>query len=493
MSLLSPRLRSTSAILVAFAVPLGVYLASLRGDVSFWDTADLQTVPYILGIPYPTGFPGYVLAGWVWSHLFAVGGVAWRLNVLGAIACAGTAAALAALLLTLGAATAIAFAAAVAYALAAVPWSHATYVDAHPIGFCAVAWAAVYAVRWSRSGIWFDAVAGGAATAAALAIDNSTALMLPGLALIALTRRPPLVRAAALTAGVAFVVVVAYAYLPLRSAAVTAARIDPTLSLGLAPGRPFWDDGHPSTWAGFSRVVTGSDFSPHAALAGMFTGEGIRSLVDNFAPLAGRDLGGLLPWLALIGAVMLWWRMPVVLAGGLVLGLLPVLFAGAYPVESEATRYYLPAYFALAVAAGYGVAVLAAGLHGAGRYAALGVIGLAWATLIAGDFSANAPLFAKAAERDGRDWIERVAATAPAHAVVVAPWNYATTLAYGSYVLHALGDRIVVTAGAHEYQGRYRGWLATRPLVVVSDDPETFRGFRVRQLDDGSPHVYALR
>jgi len=72
---LSPRLRSTTAIIVAFVVPLGVYLASLRGDVSFWDTADLQTVPYILGIPYPTGFPGYVLLGWLWSHGFAIGSV----------------------------------------------------------------------------------------------------------------------------------------------------------------------------------------------------------------------------------------------------------------------------------------------------------------------------------------------------------------------------------------------------------------------------------
>ena len=470
-----------------------MYLASLRGDVSFWDTGDLQTVPYILGIPYPTGFPGYVLAGWVWSHLFAVGSVAWRLNVLGAVACAGTAAALAALLITLGAATAIAVGAALAYALAAVPWQHATYVDAHPIGFCAVAWAAVYAVRWSRSGSWFDAAGGAAATAAALAIDNSTVLALPGLALIALTRRPPLVRAAALTAGVALVVVAAYAYLPLRSAAVTAARIDPTLALGLPPGRPFWDDGHPATWAGFARVVTGSDFSPHAALAGMFARDGIHGLVANFAPLAERDLGGLLPWLALFGGVMLWWRMPVVLAGGFLLGLLPVLFAGAYPVESEATRYYLPAYFALAVAGGYGVAVLDAGLHGVQRYAALGTVALAWALLIASDFSASATLFAQTAQRDGRDWIERVATMAPAHAVVVAPWNYATPLAYGAYVLHALGDRIVVTAGAHQYQGRYRDWLGTRPLVVVSDDPETFRGFRVRQLDDGSPHLYALR
>jgi hypothetical protein len=470
-----------------------VYLASLRGEVSFWDTADLQTVPYILGIPYPTGFPGYVLVGWLWSHAFAVGNVAWRLNVFAAVASAGTAAALAALLITLGAATAIGFGAALAYALAAVPWSHATYVDVHPIGFCAVAWAAVYAVRWSRSTIWFDAVAAVVATAAALAIDNSTILALPGLALILLMRRPPLLRAAALTAAGALGVLAVYAYLPLRSAAVTAARVDPTLALGLPPGRPFWDDGHPATLAGFARVVTGSDFSPHQAIAGMFSPLAIHGVVEDFAPLAAHDLGGLLPWLALFGAVMVWWRMPLVLAGGLLLGLLPVLFAGAYPVESEATRYYLPAYFALAAAAGYGVAVLDAGMRGVQRYAALAVIGLAWAVLLGGDVVNSAQLFAQPAERDGREWIERVAAATPAHAIVVAPWNYATTLAYGAYVLHALGDRIVLTADAHEYQSRYRRWLPQRPIVVVSDDPQTFKGFHVRELDDGSPHLYALR
>lgn len=490
---MSPRLRSTSAILVAFAVPLGVYLASLRGDVSFWDTADLQTVPYILGIPYPTGFPGYVLLGWLWSHAFAVGNVAWRLNVLAAVASAGTAAAIAALLITLGAATAIAFGAALAYALAATPWSHATYVDVHPIGFCAVAWAAMYAVRWSRSAIGFDALAASTATVAALAIDNSTVLALPGLAVILFSRRPPL-RPALVVAGAGAVAVLAvYAYLPLRSAAVTAARVDPTLALGLPPGRPFWDDGHPATWAGFARVVTGSDFSPHEAVAGMFSPPAIRGIAGDFAPLAGHDLGGVLPWLALLGGAMLWWRMPLVLGGAVLLGLLPVLFAGAYPVESEATRYYLPAYFVLAAAAGYGVAVLDAGLRGAGRYAVLAVFALAWVALLGGDIANGAKLFAQPADRDGREWIERVATTTPPHTIVVAPWNYATTLAYGAYVLNALGDRIVLTAGAHQYQRRYRDWLAQHPIVVVSDDPQTFNGFHTRELDDDSPHLYTLR
>jgi hypothetical protein len=81
----------------------------------------------------------------------------------------------------------------------------------------------------------------------------------------------------------------------------------------------------------------------------------------------------------------------------------------------------------------------------------------------------------------------------PARAIVVAPWTYATTLAYGAYVLHALGDRIVVTADAREYQNRYRDWLPARAVVIVSDDPLTFKGFRARELDTGSPHLYALR
>jgi hypothetical protein len=490
---LSPRLRSTIAILVAFALPLGVYLASLRGNVSYWDTADLQTVPYILGIPYPTGFPGYVLIGWIWSHAFAIGNVAWRLNVLCAIACGGTSAALCALLISLGAARAIACGAALLYAFAGIPWNHATYVDVHPLAFCATAWAAVYAVRWSRAPRWFDACGCVAAGVTALACDNATALMLPGLALVALARRPPLVRALQLLAAGALALIAVYAYLPLRSAAVTAARLDPTLALGIAPGRPFFDDGHPATAAGFVRVVTGSDFAPHRAVAGMLGPHAVRGVADAFAPLMLHDLGAVTPWIALFGGIVLWWRSPLVLGGVLLLGLVPLLFAGAYVVESESTRYYLPAYFAIVTGAGYGVAVFDAGLNGMPRYAMLAVLAIAWGAMLVADVAAGQPLFAQPAQRDGPDWIDRIVAATPSDAVLVVPWNYATTLAYGSYVLHDLDRRIVVTAGAHAYEQKYRAWLRTRPVVVISDDKPAFTHCSIRELDDGEPHLYALR
>jgi hypothetical protein len=490
---LSHRLRSTAAILPALLVPLGVYVASLRGDVSTWDTADLQTVPYILGIPYPTGFPGYVLLGWVWSHALPLGNVAWRLNLLGALASAGTAAALAALTLELGAPAVVAVCAALVYALAGIPWTHATYVDVHPIAFCAIAWSAVFALRWGRSGALPDAAACVAGAATALACDNTTALMVPGLAGIALARRPPWRPAVAALAVATVGIAAVYAYLPLRSAAVTAQRLDPTLALGVPPGRPYWDDGHPASLGGFIRVVTGSDFAPQSALADVVGPRSLRALAEVFAPVAGRELGWIFPVFALGGVVLLASRRPQVAAGLVGLGLVPVLFGGAYAAEAMPSRYYLAAYFAIAALAAYAVAGLATALSGLRRTALLGALAAAWVALLVADVHAGATLFEQPLDRSGSDWIALVAAATPPHAIVVVRWNAATTLAYGTYVEHALGDRIILTAGPHEFETAYRGWIARRPVVVVSETGQSFPGFRVRDLGDADTHLYALR
>ena len=52
--------------LAAFAVPAVAYVASVSHEPGSWDTAELQGVPYILGISHPTGFPFYVLLGFAW-------------------------------------------------------------------------------------------------------------------------------------------------------------------------------------------------------------------------------------------------------------------------------------------------------------------------------------------------------------------------------------------------------------------------------------------
>jgi len=65
---------------VVAIVPLAIYLLSMSSYPDGWDTGEMQTVPYMLGITHPTGFPLFVLSGWVFSHVVAISTVAWRMN-----------------------------------------------------------------------------------------------------------------------------------------------------------------------------------------------------------------------------------------------------------------------------------------------------------------------------------------------------------------------------------------------------------------------------
>lgn len=488
-----PRLRSTSAPLAAFALSFALYAASARGDVSLWDTGDLQTVPYILGIPYPTGFPGFVLIGWLWSHLIPFGSVAWRMNLLAGAASAVSVAALVAALVVMGIEPVVAFAAGAVFAGAATVWTHATYVDVHPIGFAPVVVALVFALRWERDGRLADAARALGAATLGLAIDNTTILTLPGLALIACVRRPP---AAAVLRGGAFALVAlicVYAYLPIRSAIVTTERRDPTLALGIPPGRPYWDDGHPSTPQGFLQVVAGTSFAPYGALPHVFGATAFRRVATDFIPLVRNEYGEPVLWLALAGAVLWWWRTPSAFGGWLAFAYAPLLWVYAYPYEADASRYYLPAYLTLAAMA----AAAANALHALppaprASFALAGVFVLV--TVLVADDGASGHLFSQPYEPGSSPFVSRVKAATDDDAVLVARWMFATPLAYGAYVEARLGGRIVVTAGPHEYEGLYRSWLRTHQVVVVSDDEsERFPGFRVHELDHGSPHLYALR
>ena len=52
-------------------------------DVGYWDTGEFQTVLPILGTAHPTGYPTYVLLGFVANILLApLGEPAFRMNVL---------------------------------------------------------------------------------------------------------------------------------------------------------------------------------------------------------------------------------------------------------------------------------------------------------------------------------------------------------------------------------------------------------------------------
>ena len=487
------RLSAATTGALAFAVPLAVLLASAQTDVGFWDTADLQTVAWIAGIPYPTGFPGYVVLGWLWTHAIPLGSVALRLNLLSALAIAAGSATVAAIAMLFDVTPALAFAGGVLFAFARQIWMRGTYADAHPLGFALAFGALALALRWSRRG---DARALNGAillTGVALAVDNTTLLMLIGALIAALGRRWPFGAVRRPIVVAVAVVLAAYAYLPLRSAYVTAHALDPTLAIGLPAGRPFWDDHHPSTVDGFLSLVTGTEWTPGYTLSRLLTPEALVRATSRFGPALNDAFPDGLLLAALGGLVALAFAEPLAALALAVAAVLPACFGASYQAEADPERYV----FALYALAALGVAVAADRVVralGRGRLVlALGVAIAVLAAVAVRDVVLARDLVADHAQARGSALAARVAASTRDGAIVVAPWDFVTPIAYHAYVDRAMGRRIVVCALATEDIEDYPDWTKRGQLAIVSYGEPQIPGFRTRLLDATQrPEIYEI-
>jgi hypothetical protein len=84
------RLRAVLSPLLAlllFVFTLGLYARTMAPGLlmDLGDPGDLQAAVVTLGVPHPTGYPLFVLAGWLWAQVYSVGTMAFRLNLLVAV------------------------------------------------------------------------------------------------------------------------------------------------------------------------------------------------------------------------------------------------------------------------------------------------------------------------------------------------------------------------------------------------------------------------
>ncbi len=471
----------------AWLVPFGIYCASLNRSVGYWDTGEAQVVPWILGIAHPTGFPVYTLFGWLFSHAAPIGSVAMRLALFSALAMSLTAWLIFRIVHELGDDLAIAVTSAWLFAFGFVAWTRGTRAEVHALAVLFAVLTVYCMQRWYRRGDRRFFIVGAGAWGLGIATHPIVALMLPGVLLVLAAR---LRRTDAKMLAIASLVFVSalgcYAYLPIRSAVVFAQRRDPTLALGVPPGRPFWDNNHPSTWQGFAQQVSGSEFGTAGVLSALFSARTYAVSGPDYLRTLARELTPPGALLALAGLIVMLRRDPW-LASALAVGVsIPTAFGLAYSLEADQQRYYMFSFAVAAVLAGYAAAA-AARAEPSLRVTVVAAMAVLAGALVVG----NRDTFAQRNSSGAEAVIASVLTHTPANAILIAPWLYAAPLAYGAYVEHSLGNRIVETAWLVDDAARVPRWAQRRPVFVVGIIFGSVPGYHVVPVG-GAPSIFEV-
>ena len=318
---------AVAALTLLFVVP------TLAPGVASWDTAEFQTVAPVLGTGHPTGYPSYVILGWLASIVLGpFGDPAYRMNLLQALLGAAAAAGTAGVVQVLTGRRLIALATGLLLACSQLFWRLSTHADPHMFHVALVAILFVVLLVWeerrnskdpsavAHADRWLVAAAFIYGVAVA---NHSLALLLPpaiGLFVLLvdwrIVFRPRTI--AACVAVLGGTIVVLFLEMPIRAA----------MNAPLVYG-------HPDTLSGFQYVV----------LAEQFRG----SLVDPLGDLptkAGHVMDLITGWLGPLGLLAVFGlatslvRRPRYLVLSGLAAVVTCGFAASY-ANADIERYYL--------------------------------------------------------------------------------------------------------------------------------------------------------
>lgn len=477
-----------------FALVLVLYAALLPIGLSQWDPGEMQTVPFILGIPHAPGFPLYVLTGWLWSHAIPLGDVATRMTVLSAV-CGAAAAYLAyRTAFELSGSLAAAILAAALFALAPVVVVHVTRAGVEPMMTLLIALAVFAALRFSRGGSPRALIVAGAASGLALAVHTLAIWFLPGIALLLARRSAAVPRRAIAAAAAAFLIgPLFYLYLPLRSAMIARTGYDPTVALGLIPGaQGLIDNDHPAAWGGFVRHVTGAQFGAGDALVAPLLLASYPAYLDRWWEILCAPAGIVSGALAIAGCAALIARRPQAGIALALIGFLAIPFSLRYGALQDAAKYYVVAVWVGAILAAVGVReLIEIGRTAAQRRTLVFALAAAAMFGMAHVIAADPGTYGGRHQVDGRTVVSGVIAATPPDAIVVAAWTYATPLAYAQYVEGSFGNRQVITDDAPpELIGR---WVRARPVYLIPFDERSKPGaLELAEVPGSWPRIYRV-
>ncbi|HXG25898.1 MAG TPA: DUF2723 domain-containing protein [Candidatus Binatia bacterium] len=470
----------------------------LMPGVGFWDTGEFQTVLPIMGTAHPTGYPTYVLLGWLGNLLLMpIGEPAFRVTALSLIAVGVAAAATVALVRRLTESLIVGVAAGLGLATTQVVWDNATRADPHAIHLAFVALLLLALVRWADAGR--DGLDGRArdrrlilaAVVFGLAAGNHslTLLLAPPIALYVLAVEPSILRRplfiAACLAIAAGTMVLVFLELPLRGGLI------PALRAPLVYGEP-------ATWDGFWYVALAEQF--RGALGDVFRDLpdrllGSGGLLDKATAQFGLLTLAIIP--AFIVTVRRAPRYALLTASALVI---TVLFNLAY-ANADIDRYYLgPVLWVWTWLAIFGaeVAILLGTLVGGlGRapatpepsspststlarrteVAAAAIVAIVLLAPSITEYDARRDHADRSNDRGAATWLDEVLPVLEPNAAVISWWSTSTPLWYAQKVegrrpdIFIADDRTMLDLGLGRAPDAIRLFLAEgRPTYAIRID-----------------------
>jgi len=445
------------APVVVFVVALIAYVRTLLPGIAFDDWGEMQSVPHVLGIAHPTGYPTYILA----ARLFEIlpfGSIAYRSNLFSAVLVSLTLATLTWTAIRLGVRPAIAGGVALATGAVGTLWAAATVAEVNPLHLFFMAALLDRALAWADSSRPMDLALCGLITGLSLGNHLLTLFVAPFIALFALWSGKRAIAEQPLLLVLPFVTLLVgltvYAYIPL------AARFDPVLPYN-----------HPTTFDGFFALVSGQQF--RAQEQGIWSLDSVGVTLKALPDLVGLVLGRgavVLPIAGLLGLLVLLVRRPA-LALALV-GIL-VMSADVWSNYLRLEHYLLVPFMVLGL--GAAVALEAGARAGterlpgmAGRVASPVAIGgaLVIAVLLV---AVSLPAADRSSNHGGDDYVATMSQQLPQNAAIFAFWGASTPLWHMQHVLGQRPDVLIVDDTNVVWEPG--GTREERMLTMVCDRP----------------------
>jgi hypothetical protein len=476
-------------LLVGVVAFVACRLAMMPG-LGFWDTAELQVVAPVMGTAHPTGFPTYVLLGWLANLVLApFGEAAFRMNLFAGLCIAAAAAVTVDLVRTLTRSTALGVMAGLGLALTTIVWKNGTQAEAHALHLVLIAILLRLLVAWEQDERDRTLIAAAAVYGLAAGNHSLTLLLAPPIVLYVLAvdrevlRRPRFLVACLGTAVATLALV--YLELPLRA----------------GPFRAPLVYGRPETWDGFWYIALAEQF--RGSVVGPFedlpakAADLIARTVDAFGPLAA-----LVPLAFVVTAI----RRPryAILTGTTVA--LTCFFAASY-INAMIDRYYIvPVLMAwtwlavLAEAIARAAGDVVAGERRPHRVvtAAL-VIALLIPTLI--ELERRYERVDRSGDTYARSWVDTALARMEPGAIVVSWWSYSTSLWYAQVIegrrpdIDIIDDRTRLDRGLGDIYDVIDANLPHRPVYVIRIEPPEVAGvagrYVLEQLEGFDPSMLA--